>query len=604
MKLLYFKACKDKELSNYSYYFKTPITMLMNFELEELKYKLNSISIYSQDGGRLVDNVEDAMRFISDICRRWVDTESDEENYIIRKKNSARKEKNKPTIKDKPYFDTKFTFLVYTDNIKIVNQYFSEYIVSNFNDKSLTTAEVKCEYNNYVIEFRAFTPFIDSVKDIRESLKLHPEITDAEAVYRFMCNVYNNIFIPASYFYMSPHQKTRKLIKHACEEYNYNPKLAFPTWDTYKWLNKGKFGGICYNPMAHITIDEPVIHADRASAYPYELLFNLYPIEQFKLIDNANSSYRKYNNSGTYATFGLYKITYNSTNMHYLTKPYKDVSGAGLEPGDNITISIALNNIDLKILANLLDITEITCVWLRVAKQGPLPSFLCDKIIELYANKAASKKRHDPAYLYNIIKRELNAVSGSLQLKRDTREGFEGIPKALNPAWGHYMLAYARKHLIDLVLSVSGAIYGDTDSIFCRKLDRNLETIRAYNDEMNSHIEYVCNSRGWDYELLKGIGTFEIEHICEQFRANNTKQYGYKYYNKYSDDEIAYIFPHTVVKAAGYPEGSFSYSDLFLDMFDRPQRPIRRLHKDDNGAIIDEQISEDEYCLRSILLGK
>lgn len=422
----------------------------------------------------------------------------------------------------------KDTILFYIDDVKKIYGFFHDYITQSFLPYS-------CEVNHF-FEFRSYSIWQKDIEDSQEAAKILQNLAD-------------NIFIPEKNFYITPNKRTRVLLKKDCiKEKSTIAREIFPEDQRkYKRLREALFGGICFCPIPKVEKKEPILGLDITSAYIYSLLSQKFPMSKARIV-NAKD-WKKYINDENIGSLGVYTIVY--TTGSNLIKCYKDYRGNNLVSGENVKVSITLNDVDLGIILNLpeVKIIEIKCTYLEIYDLDYLPEYVIKRLVEEYLKKSYIDKKKNPS-LYKFQKVVLNGIYGNC-IKKISLKFYEKKREEayLAPQWGVWTTSYTKKHLLGLALSLpfNEWYYSDTDSIYCKDTSKNRKLVEDYNNTTRKIMTSFCERTGYVHIELLELGKFEIEHEIVRFRALKQKEYLYTYIVK-NDDKIEYKLD---VKAAG-----------------------------------------------------
>lgn len=448
---------------------------------------------------------------------------------------------------------TKFTkdlIIIYTDNLDKIKGFFHKYITDLF--------------ENLYIEVLDFFEFRD--------INRWKNLNNSKEIANYAQYLIDNYFIPDKYFYITPNQIPRRRLKKSCKlSGDLTAMEIFPiSFDQYKTFRKALFGGICYVPYKNLVITDPIMCLDLKSAYIYDLLIEKHCKTCFRLTDEAN--YEFYLESNAKTSIGNYTIKYkaNTCKIHC----FKDIDGNNFEKGEFI-VNTTLTNIDLKILIELCDEIEIKCNWLYDCELDYLPKYMRDVIVEEFVKK--EKLKNLDKEKYDRQKQIVNGIFGDCIRKYDESLYNDMYAHTyLAPQWGIWCTSYARKNLLDLALKVKGWVYSDTDSIYCFDTPENRELVTKFNTKIRKNIENFCKLFDYDYEILKNLGTFEIEKEIVKFRAITQKVYMYET----KDGEFKLV-------AAGLNQDTI---DVNAEMFEK--------EKIDWGSRIFKYVTENSYYER------
>ena len=342
----------------------------------------------------------------------------------------------------------------------------------------------------------------------------------------------NKINVKESKFHLTPFSIVRKSIKMSFKKNGDDTaKELFPIdYPQYESLMHSYFGGLCFASSPKIKIEQPLLKIDRTSAYIYDMLCEPHATKKIKHYDK--SQWKDFLDSYSKLSIGYYKITFvcQTTKLNC----YRDINGKRIEKvPETQTIEIALTNVDLKnfiTLAKKENIESIECENLIAYCAGSLPKYLMDAIVEYYTNKSKLKKEKIKDWRYDLSKKLVNGIYGVECEKIRTKEDFK--EKAENPIfcpiWGIFTTSYAKKNLIELGEKLECWAYSDTDSIVCLDTLQNRKIIKEYNNDIRLMVETFCETYGYDFNILKGLGEFEIEDEIKEFLAHGPKQYVYK----------------------------------------------------------------------------
>lgn len=424
---------------------------------------------------------------------------------------------------------TKDKIVIYTDNIHKVQGFFEDHktgVVSDDDDGAFDDFYVELD------EFFEIRP-CDRWMDEKTALGI---ATQAQ-------KVIDVFFIPEKYFYITPQQRNRKFLAKAVDDDT--AAKSYPTsYETYTTLRKGYFSGLLYKPFTSDPITEPMLVLDITSSYIFDLLCCKHVLSSRKRQRDL-SMWEYYLSSATKASVGMYDISYCTPRSY--VQCYADVNGVKLEPGEH-KVTMVLTSVDMQNLLNLGYIKEVKPIWLYEYEMGSLPKYFLDALVDSYIAKATAKDKKEK----DIKKPILNGWYGDTIRKYDDEESFNKTRKqpALSPLWGIFTTSYAKKYLLKLALKIEsingGWYYSDTDSIICKDTPENRELLEEFNAKIRRIVKRFCEEKGYDFELLKDLGTFKIEAEIQKLKVWACKTYCYKKNDvkKKGDGEV-------VLKAAG-----------------------------------------------------
>lgn len=399
---------------------------------------------------------------------------------------------------------SKDSILIYVDNVEKIYGFFLKYVTAEFMPHS-------CEICRF-FEFRNYKTWQKDIVYAKEAARIMQKFVD-------------EFFVPEKYFYLTPNQRTRKLLAKACkEEKSTVAKEAFPENPfAYMTLRSALFGGICYCPLPGVTKEKPIIGLDIKSAYIYSLLTQRFPVSKAKEEDPKNWEF--YIKNEYEGSLGTYKITYTTASS--IVHCFKDLNGKNLVSGENVTVTLTLTDVDLAIILSLekVYIKEVVCTYLEVYDLDYLPRYVVARLVEEYLKKSHIDKEKNPE-LYKLQKTILNGIYGNC-IKNISLEFFNKKKDSayLTPQWGIWTTSYTKQHLLGLAMQMSGWLYSDTDSIYCYDTKENREFLRVYNEKTRKIMASFCERTGFVHPELLELGEFELEHEIVKFKALKQKEY-------------------------------------------------------------------------------
>lgn len=492
-------AIKDKQLFYYSYYITEAYGIWVNTYIENEELKIKNVHINEE----IFNTVNEAYNYLVNITAEF----------------------------------TKETLLIYTFDLDAVWYAFYNYIDNTLGNKYLDLLKYEGT-DRYKIEIRGLAGFVENYEAAKD--ELNSEATEALVAKKYAQNLFDTMFIPEKKFYLTMYQRNKKLIEKAGKDAQ---QETFPSWSDYQHIRYDCFrGGSCFIRFPALRKQGTWLHLDRTSAYPAELMLSKYPMGRWHYADEEH--WENYINE-KYSAFGKFNIKFKTNaKYYYLLNVYEldPVSGEA---------ELWLTDVDVQILMKYLHIIEMSCSYLKICEKNYLPKYYLDFVYDAYSKKVAAKQQSDAFYLAQK-KKEVNAHYGNLIINTSTYEEYCKLSRSTRPEWGVWCTAYERKELLSLVERVEYALYGDTDSIFCKYSDTSIYELNEYNATIRNKIKELCNNnKNYNYELLKDLGTFKIEHIINDFMALKQKQYGYI---TDTGEEI--------IHCSGYRDGVVKYENL------------------------------------------
>lgn len=355
---------------------------------------------------------------------------------------------------------------------------------------------------------------------------------DAKCIAKSAHELIHNVFIPDNFFYITPNQRPRKIIKKAIKNNNIAPSLMPSSEKIFINDREALYAGIMFTTLIGYTYTvrtEPLIYYDLTSAYPFAMIALKHPMTPMKQVEAKH--YLKYIDD--YFTIGTYKITYVGGDRRL------KVYGMKYANDEPITVFKTLCGEDLKTISKLCDKIEIECLSLKISELDYLPKEIIDEVVKAYKNKQSLK---GCGVAYDLSKKVVNGISGDLSRKpwdldfnnliltnKDFRELYHDKYKEFREKcifsmyWGISVLSYVRAILVEVSLKLQ-AIYGDTDGLFCYDTYGN----RTYIEDYNSRVSDLIIELG--YNDILGIGEFKVE--CDnitRFKSFGIKTYVYEH---------------------------------------------------------------------------
>lgn len=347
-----------------------------------------------------------------------------------------------------------------------------------------------------------------------------------------------------------------KVIKLANENSFRNTFLSIvPSYSIQKILEQVFHGGYTHNNRHFL---EYVIYGDtdawdEASAYPFVMLTERYPMERFTPLDEPCTIDFILDQAEDYAfIFKLILIKPRLKNdnipMPALQKSKGTKMVNAIEDNGRILCAeyfeIYLNEIDLAIIAEQYDYDAAVCVEVHSAEKDYLPKWFTDFVYECFVKKTMLKGG-DPV-LYAIAKGMLNAMYGltvqnpvRMMIEEDYINGVyttvKDDPEAIYEKycnnrrsvlpyqWGVWVTSYAFRNLFRIGSYAGTWLYSDTDSCYGQNWD--MDGIREYNE----HCKQLLRDRGYGAVIHNNreywLGICELDGEYSEFISVGAKRY-------------------------------------------------------------------------------
>jgi hypothetical protein len=350
---------------------------------------------------------------------------------------------------------------------------------------------------------------------------------------------------------MTSSQMSRKIVKSACkkDKVTLADDISPKTFPEYKIIKKSAHGGVNYCPCLGEDIKHNIIQVDLKSAYIYDYILP-HCVSAGVSYDAPTEDVRGENQ----LSIGIYNITYSTTNS--LVKCFKDVNDKSpIITGEKVTGKFVLNNVAYDLFTSLITIYDVECTSITVYDCDYLPKCYTDTLVNFFIKKETSTGGEKA-----VNKIAINSIYGNSLRKFTTLQEFKSAERVFAPQWGSFIVAYCQKAIIELGTQLEGWLYSNTDSIFCYDTPENRKKIAEYNKQAQLTVKAFCDRNGYDYEVLKKLGSFEIENEIVRFKAIAIGHYAYKT----KDGRV-------VVKASGCNKDTIPAND---SVFDLPSLPV------------------------------
>ena len=211
-----------------------------------------------------------------------------------------------------------------------------------------------------------------------------------------------------------------------------------------------------------------------------------------------------------------------------------------------------------------------------IYEKGYLPTVFIKAVLKLYRDKTALKGIEGKELDYSLAKEMLNSTYGMtvtdivrevLEFSMEDSRGYvsnyeskdykeddflaEQISRYnSNPyrflfyPWGVWITSYARANLFSGILNIGeDYIYSDTDSIKFTNVDKHMDYIENYNQDIMEKLHEACkyhklgfcavwprNSKG----EIKKLGVWDFEGVYDEFKTLGAKRYMWRKGDQYS----------------------------------------------------------------------
>lgn len=377
-------------------------------------------------------------------------------------------------------------------------------------------------------------------------------------------------------------------------------------------LKHAFFGAFNYSSqlIRGITQDN-VAGIDISACYGAQCLLHPYPVGKFAPIELPESTDDLKNNpryagkamlitfaakdvSAKYADIGFLPI-----NIHnYWQRPASDINNvASKRVLTAAKLEMTLTDVDFRLFLEFYSYSAIKFVSIMASEYGDMPPYMIRSIEKTHRKKLEIQKRNNelkkirPLTLseqleYIHAKTGVSRIYGIL-VQDPVRDIYEWNPEIndiqkngeqknksqFQPVlyqWGVWVVAWARYEILRLLLKLSGTgknfddlktLYSDTDSLYFKFTESDIEIVKSYNDMINAKIANVAKKYRLNPEALTGIGTLKITYY-QQFKTTGIKQYCY-----IQDDVFDY-------RCAGLTRPDYQYDDNNNQLFNADGTPV------------------------------
>lgn len=344
--------------------------------------------------------------------------------------------------------------------------------------------------------------------------------------------------------------------------------LTITSEQEYRQLRDAFAGGYTHASAMHsgqVLVD--IGSADRASAYPFEMLAKKFPMSRGVFLgsitrEQAEFFCQHYCCLFTVHIKGIYSIfEYDSyisvSKCTMISKDYVANNGR-LVDADEIQITITEQ--DWEIIKQVYDWDEAYFHAFRIYERGYLPKDFILAVLELYSNKTVLKGIDEKMVEYMVSKNMLNSSFGMAVTsivrdefyysdndwhkdEADTASQLLSYNKNFNRflfyAWGVWVTAYARNSLWKAILEFGDDyVYADTDSIKGKNFDKHKDWFEIANLNCRVAIKQMCAHYNIPLEKArpvdskgrpKDLGVWEMEKPYAKFKTIGAKRYLYEY---------------------------------------------------------------------------
>lgn len=314
-------------------------------------------------------------------------------------------------------------------------------------------------------------------------------------------------------------------------------------------------GGYTHNNRHYVgqLVKGITIAVDEASAYPYTMLVEKFPMERFAPFHNCTVDFILHNADEYAYMFKLIlvrpRLRDNFVPMPALQKSKADKVINGVDDNGRILcanyVEIYLTETDLEVIAGQYIWDKALCVDVHYSHKDFLPRWFTDFVYQCFADK--TKLKGGDKVLYSIAKAKLNSLYGmcvqrpvkqvieedyqtgafSVDDSQDEQTLYDAYVNNYNSVlpyqWGVWITSYSFRNLFRIGSCAGTWLYSDTDS--CYGQDWDMAKLDEYNKDCRDRL----TARGYpavrhndrDYWL----GVAELDGTYDQFISVGAKRY-------------------------------------------------------------------------------
>lgn len=361
--------------------------------------------------------------------------------------------------------------------------------------------------------------------------------------------------------YSIPHTATgipREIVQRLAKANHWREQFLkiVPPWNVQQILECCFHGGYTHNNRHYIgrLIHDDLTEAyDEASAYPFVMLTEKFPMERFTPFKNCTVDFILHNANDYAYAFKLIlirpRLRNNFVPMPALQKSKCVKMVNAVDDNGRILCAdyaeIYLTEIDLEIIREQYIWDNAACVEVHFSRKDYLPKWFSDFVYKCFMDKTQLKGVD--AVLYSIAKAKLNSLYGmcvqrpvkqileedyqtgsfSVSQEKTDEELYDAYIKNYNSVlpyqWGVWVTSYAFRNLFRIGSCAGLWLYSDTDSCYGQKWDKQRL------DEYNAGCREKLTARGYgavrfnDHDYWLGVA--ELDGVYSEFVSVGAKRY-------------------------------------------------------------------------------
>jgi len=377
-------------------------------------------------------------------------------------------------------------------------------------------------------------------------------------------------------------------------------------------LKHAFFGAFNYSSqLIRGIVQDNVAGVDISACYGAQCLLHPYPIGKFKPIELPESTEdlktnKRYYGKAMLITFAAKDVKAKYSDVGFLPISIHNYWQRSVSAANNVAskrvltasrIEMTLTDVDFRLFLEFYEYSAIKFVSIMASEYGDMPPYMIRSIEKTHRKKLEIQKRNNelkkirPLKLseqleYIHAKTGVSRIYGILvqdpirdlytwdpeinDIKKDGEQKNKSQFQPVLYQWGVWVVAWARYEILRLLLRFSGTgknfndlktLYSDTDSLYFKFAESDIEIVKSYNDMINAKISHVAKKYRLSPEALTGIGTLKITYY-KQFKTTGIKQYCY-----IQDDVFDY-------RCAGLTRPDYQYDDNNNQIFNEDGTPV------------------------------
>lgn len=377
-------------------------------------------------------------------------------------------------------------------------------------------------------------------------------------------------------------------------------------------LKHAFFGAFNYSSqLIRGIVQDNVAGVDISACYGAQCLLHPYPIGKFKPIELPESTEdlktnKRYYGKAMLITFAAKDVKAKYSDVGFLPISIHNYWQRSVSAANNVAskrvltasrIEMTLTDVDFRLFLEFYEYSAIKFISIMASEYGDMPPYMIRSIEKTHRRKLEVQRRNNeikkirPLTLseqleYIHTKTGVSRIYGILvqdpirdlytwdpELNDIKKDGEQKNKSQFQPVlyqWGVWVVAWARYEILRLLLKLSGtgknfddlkALYSDTDSLYFKFYESDIEIVKSYNDMITSKITNVAKKYRLNPESLTGIGTLKITYY-QKFKTTGIKQYCY-----IQDDVFDY-------RCAGLTRPDYQYDDNNNQLFNEDGTPV------------------------------